>query len=541
MATVSKWNPFGVALDITATPGTVTRKSATQFTVVINASWETYYNGANTNYAMSATSGGVTKTITAYDGKTHSSGSASFTGTYSISGNGAQTKTITVTFKNFKNDSSSSASKNVTFDVSVPAWTSYTVTYNANGGTGAPGKQTKWKDQTLTLSSTKPTRTGYSFQGWALSKANADAGTVYYQAGGSCGKNENLTLYAVWKANTYSVNYNANGGTGAPATDTKIYGITLSLSITKPTRTNYNFLGWATSATATTAQYSAGGNYTANSAVTLYAVWELAYVKPRITKFNVYRGDEDGNQSDTGEYVYVGYACSCDRNIETVVVRWNSGSGGNTSSHTVFPGDDTSVTANGLSIDKTKLIWSDTDDKFSLDATYTVTLTVTDEMGSTSTSRTLAGSKFVIDIRPEGKGIAFGKPAERDGFVDFGFNAVFNGSVEGSVFGLGVLPQIGENEDFNDYLNPGIYGIGAHATAGTVKNNPAGAQAGRLIVCAATGGNVGIEYWTYLQQWYVPMSFEASGQKSIYVRTITRSPNSAANYYAWLKFTATAV
>ena len=62
MATVSKWTPFGVALDITATGGTVTRTSATQYTVVINASWETYYSGAQTNYGMSATSGGVTKT-----------------------------------------------------------------------------------------------------------------------------------------------------------------------------------------------------------------------------------------------------------------------------------------------------------------------------------------------------------------------------------------------------------------------------------------------------------------------------------------------
>lgn len=536
MATVTKWNPFGVALDITATGGTVTRKSATQFTVVINASWETYYSGANTNYGMSATSGGVTKTITAYDGKTHSSGSASFTGTYSISGNGAQTKTITVTFKNFKSDSTSSATKNVTFNVSVPAWTSYTITYNANGGSGAPAKQTKWKDQALTLSSTKPTRTGYSFRGWALSKANADAGTAYYQAGGSCGKNENLTLYAVWQANTYSVTYNANGGTGAPAAQTKTYGVTLGLSSTKPTRTNYNFLGWATSASATKAQYAAGGNYTANSAVTLFAVWELAYTKPRITSFTARRVDGEGTASDTGEYVLINYNYSCDRPMTSVSLTWKAGTG-SSGNGTISEGDGSTTSSQGSCV-----IGNFNESfKFDLDSTYTITLTVTDEVGSSSASRTLAGSKFVIDIRPEGNGIAFGKPAERDGFVDFGFNAVFNGSVEGSVFGLGVLPQIGENEDFNDYLTPGIYGIGAHATAGTVKNNPAGAQAGRLIVCAATGGNVGIEYWTYLQQWYVPMSFEASGQKSIYVRTITRSPNSAANYYAWLKFTATAV
>ena len=143
MATVSKWTPFGVALDITATPGTVTRTSATQFKVVINASWETYYSGALTKYGMTATSGGQTATITAFTGNSVSSGRASFTGTYSINGNGAATKTITVTFRNF-NDLGDAATKNVTFNVSVPAWTSYKITFNANGGTGAPAAQTKW-------------------------------------------------------------------------------------------------------------------------------------------------------------------------------------------------------------------------------------------------------------------------------------------------------------------------------------------------------------------------------------------------------------
>ena len=154
MATVSKWTPFGVALDITATGGTVTRTSATKFTVKINASWETYYSGAATMYGMTASSGGSSVTLKTFSNTSASSGSGSFTGTYSISGNGSATKTITVTFRNFNDDNGDSATKNVSFNVTVPAWTSYTITYNANGGSGAPGSQTKWKDQPLTLSST---------------------------------------------------------------------------------------------------------------------------------------------------------------------------------------------------------------------------------------------------------------------------------------------------------------------------------------------------------------------------------------------------
>ena len=147
----------------------------------------------------------------------------------------------------------------------------YTVTYDANGGSGAPEAQTKEYGAALTLSSTKPTRTGYTFQGWATS---ASATTAAYKAGGSYTADASVTLYAVWKANTYTVSYNANGGTGAPANQTKIYGVKLTLSSTVPTRDGYKFLGWATSASATTATYQPGGSYTKNAKVTLYAVWE---------------------------------------------------------------------------------------------------------------------------------------------------------------------------------------------------------------------------------------------------------------------------
>ena len=282
MATVSKWNPFGVALDITAIGGTVTRKSATQYTVKINASWETYYSGALTNYGMTVSSGGGSINLNTFGVKS-SSGSGSFTGTYTISGNGSATKTITVTFKNYEEDwqgnVTESATKTVSFNVTVPAWTSYTVKYNANGGSSAPSNQTKWKDQTLKLSTTKPTRTGYTFQGWGTSVSDT---TVDYAAGANYTANVNITLYAIWKAITYTVKYNANGGSDAPSNQTKTYGKTLTLSSVIPKRTSiedngtlteYTFKGWATSATSTSVAYKAGSSYTANAAITLYAVW----------------------------------------------------------------------------------------------------------------------------------------------------------------------------------------------------------------------------------------------------------------------------
>lgn len=86
----------------------------------------------------------------------------------------------------------SSASTTLT----IPAKTSYAVKYNANGGSGAPSQQTKWHGETLTLSSTKPTRNGYVFKGWATSSS----GSVAYSAGASYSSNAALTLYAVWQA-----------------------------------------------------------------------------------------------------------------------------------------------------------------------------------------------------------------------------------------------------------------------------------------------------------------------------------------------------
>ena len=406
MATVSKWTPFGVALDLTATGGTVTRKSATQFTVVINASWETYYNGAQTNYGMSATSGGVTKTISAFDGTKRSNGSGSFTGTYSISGNGAATKTITVTFKNFNTDNGDSASKNVTFNVSVPAWTSYKVTYNANGGSGAPSAQTKWKDQTLTLSSTKPTRTGYSFLGWSTSSS---ATSATYSAGGSYTANSAATLYAVWKANTYKVTYNANGGSGAPSAQTKTYGVTLKLSGTIPTRTNYTFKGWATSASATTAAYSAGGNYTANAAVTLYAVWELSYKKPSITNVSVTR-------SEDGATAHVKFDWITSADVSGVNVEVAASNDGYSEAF------DSSGTSGSV----------DTDVNYTLnpELSYTVRITVTDSGGSWTVSRSLPGLKFAMDVKAQAKGVAFGKAAELDNYADFGYKTKHRAAME---------------------------------------------------------------------------------------------------------------
>lgn len=520
MATVSKWTPFGVALDITATGGTVTRTSATQYTVVINASWETYYSGAQTNYGMTAASGGVTKTISAFNGTKRSSGSGSFTGTYSISGNGAATKTITVTFKNFNTDNGDSASKNVTFSVSVPAWTSYTIKYNANGGSGAPGNQTKWKDQALTLSTTKPTRTGYTFLGWSTSSS---ATSATYSAGGSYTANSAATLYAVWKALTYTVKYNANGGSGAPGNQTKTYGQTLTLSSTKPTRTNYNFKGWGTSASATTVAYAAGASYTNNAAVTLYAIWELAYVKPRIVNLSIIRSNSGGTADDEGTNGLVTFDWECDKTVSSITIKWKLPSESTWTSAT--------VSVSGTSGTVSHVIGSNS---LSVESSYDVHITVTDGGGSSYATGTLTSMKFVVDFLSGGKGVAFGKAAELENTAEFAFDAKFNKPVYGKALGMDRLPAIPSNSNLNDYLDPGCYAVQSNALAETCTNIPI-ARAGRLEVWSATGEGVRSEQYSYLRQRFIPYN----SSNAVWEREITRSADNVWKYYDWWRSSLT--
>ena len=93
---------------------------------------------------------------------------------------------------------------------------------------------------------------------------------------------------------SYAVKFSANGGQGAPAAQTKWHGEALKLSASKPTRGNHTFTGWATSSNAAAAKYQPGGSYTANAAVTLYAVWRINPPKAP-TACSVKRVDDNRN------------------------------------------------------------------------------------------------------------------------------------------------------------------------------------------------------------------------------------------------------
>ena len=304
----------------------------------------------------------------------------------------------------------------VSTSYTVPALASYKIAYDANGGSGAPGQQTKYYGKNLTLSSTKPSRTGHTFQGWATSST----GGVAYAAGATYAGNEALTLYAVWKANTWTVKYDANGGTGAPGQQTKTYGVTLKLSTTKPTRTNYNFLGWGTSPDSTTVAYQAGADYTNNAAITLYAIWELAYIAPIISNLTADRCNSSGTLEDDGTYAKVSFNWEIDAvnsgGLTSIVIQWKQSSALTWNSTTALSGGtSTSGTVNKV-IGENAL-----DTEFD----YDVQITITDKKGSAVFSVVVPAIWYIMDFLKGGAGIRVGGPANRIGFRDQ-FNTVFS-------------------------------------------------------------------------------------------------------------------
>ena len=147
----------------------------------------------------------------------------------------------------------------------------YSISYNANGGSGAPTAETKNYGEPLILSSTVPTRTGYTFQNW---NTKSDGTGDSYDSGASYTANAAATLYAQWEANTYTITYDANGGVNPPAAQTKTYGVSLTLTTSAPTRDGYNFINWNTKADGSGTSYTKGASFTTNAATTLYAQWE---------------------------------------------------------------------------------------------------------------------------------------------------------------------------------------------------------------------------------------------------------------------------
>jgi uncharacterized repeat protein (TIGR02543 family) len=139
---------------------------------------------------------------------------------------------------------------------------SYTVTFNANGGSSVDEQDV---DHGSTATEpTAPTRDGYAFLGWYDATDNGDEWDFSTPVTGD------QMLYAYWKLNAYNVDFDANGGS---AVDGQVVDHGQAASEpTEPTRTGYTFAGWYDAST--------GGEEwdfsdTITGATTIYAHWTI--------------------------------------------------------------------------------------------------------------------------------------------------------------------------------------------------------------------------------------------------------------------------
>jgi len=150
----------------------------------------------------------------------------------------------------------------------------YKVRYNGNGATsGTMTDSSHVYDTVNSLTKNAYARTGYTFTGW---NTKADGKGTAYVDGDSvknltASKDGVVTLYAQWKANRYTLTYNANGGTVSTSSKTLEYGDAFG-TLPTPKRDGHRFLGWYTSATGGTKVSEATKIGAENT--TIYAHWD---------------------------------------------------------------------------------------------------------------------------------------------------------------------------------------------------------------------------------------------------------------------------
>ncbi len=172
--------------------------------------------------------------------------------------------------------------------------TTYTVMFNANGGTVSPTSKNVNGGSAVGDLPT-PTRNNYTFDGWYTASSG---GTRVYSTTVVTGS---ITYYAHWTPVTtyYTVTFNANGGTVSPSTRQVASGTSVG-SLPTPSRSNYTFDGWFTAANGGT-QITASTIVTAS--VTYYAHWTAIPVNYTVT-FN----PNGGTVSPTSRVVASGSA-----------------------------------------------------------------------------------------------------------------------------------------------------------------------------------------------------------------------------------------
>ncbi|UED80504.1 InlB B-repeat-containing protein [Lysinibacillus sp. CD3-6] len=157
----------------------------------------------------------------------------------------------------------------------------YTVSFEVGGGS-VVSSQTVAHGEKVSKPTSAPTKAGYTFEGWYTD----DERTNQYDFTDNV-ITVNTTLYAKWKLDTYTVNFEVNGGSLVP-NQTVAHGEKVSKPTSAPTKAGYTFEGWYTSSTLDKLFDFNSSSITRN--VTIYAKW-VSIVSPPTSN--------DGNESST--------------------------------------------------------------------------------------------------------------------------------------------------------------------------------------------------------------------------------------------------
>ena len=154
-------------------------------------------------------------------------------------------------------------------------WTeiTYTITYEANGGTNADRNPASYTFETETITLLAPSRESFNFEGWYTDSEFSETNKKTEITKSSSG---NITLYAKWTAITYTITYEPNGGTNADGNPAGYTSETETITLLAPSREYFDFGGWYTdsefsdSSRKTELAKGSSGN------ITLYVKWTVA-------------------------------------------------------------------------------------------------------------------------------------------------------------------------------------------------------------------------------------------------------------------------
>ncbi|MCL2289423.1 MAG: InlB B-repeat-containing protein, partial [Bacteroidetes bacterium] len=148
----------------------------------------------------------------------------------------------------------------------------HTLTFNANNGEGEMAPQTFVHNIAQNINTNTFTRTGHTFANW---NTEANGSGTTYANGASLTLTADLTLYAQWTPNTFTVTFDANGGDGTMEPQTFTYGVSQNITSNTFARTGYTFTGWNTQYDGGGTAYTNGQNISITAGMLLYAQWTL--------------------------------------------------------------------------------------------------------------------------------------------------------------------------------------------------------------------------------------------------------------------------